>query len=187
MVSGPAAFSPTTASPRCVFDYSGYGSSTGRIDWTQCEQDAVSAFQFLAAPCSRPAPFQSSDSHWEAELSAAIVGQLDSRAAWFSVPPSPRFAMPPSRSAFPRWLSPSCAAHLECARESLRELHVCPSSLSTANRDRLFPVEMARDLASRCGPNAELLLVDARARLTIEPFRKPHLSYWGPIISFLFE
>lgn len=30
-----------------VFDYSGYGHSTGFVDWTQCEQDAVSAFELL--------------------------------------------------------------------------------------------------------------------------------------------
>jgi len=30
-----------------VFDYSGYGRSTGRIQWTQCEQDAIEAFGAL--------------------------------------------------------------------------------------------------------------------------------------------
>ena len=30
-----------------VFDYSGYGRSTGHIDFRQCEQDAISSFQFL--------------------------------------------------------------------------------------------------------------------------------------------
>src|SRR6476660_2802974 len=30
-----------------VFDYSGYGRSSGYIDWAQCEQDAISAFELL--------------------------------------------------------------------------------------------------------------------------------------------
>ena len=30
-----------------VFDYSGYGRSTGRIEAAQCEQDAIAAFEFL--------------------------------------------------------------------------------------------------------------------------------------------
>jgi hypothetical protein len=30
-----------------VFDYSGYGRSTGRIHWSQLEQDAIAAFQLL--------------------------------------------------------------------------------------------------------------------------------------------
>src|SRR5271157_3725836 len=30
-----------------VFDYSGYGRSTGSIDWNQCELDAIAAFEFL--------------------------------------------------------------------------------------------------------------------------------------------
>jgi hypothetical protein len=30
-----------------VFDYSGYGRSTGRIEAAQCERDAIAAFEFL--------------------------------------------------------------------------------------------------------------------------------------------
>src|SRR6202043_1231042 len=30
-----------------VFDYAGYGRSTGAVDWSQCELDAVCAFEFL--------------------------------------------------------------------------------------------------------------------------------------------
>jgi hypothetical protein len=42
---------------------------------------------------------------------------------------------------------------------------------------------MARDIVSWCGENAELLLV--RGIGHNEPFYKPDLSYWGPIISWL--
>ena len=30
-----------------VFDYSGYGRSTGTVDWGRCERDAIAAFAFL--------------------------------------------------------------------------------------------------------------------------------------------
>ena len=39
-----------------VFDYSGYGRSSGSIDWSQCELDAIDAFEYLksiapSTPC----------------------------------------------------------------------------------------------------------------------------------------
>jgi pimeloyl-ACP methyl ester carboxylesterase len=48
-------------------------------------------------------------------------------------------------------------------------------------KDRLFPVQMARDLVACCPGPAELLVVPNLAHN--QPFRKPHLSYWGLIIS----
>jgi hypothetical protein len=42
---------------------------------------------------------------------------------------------------------------------------------------------MARDLASCCSGPAELLILPNVAHN--QPFRKPDLSYWGPIISRL--
>ena len=30
-----------------VFDYAGYGKSTGVVDWRQCEEDAIAAYAFL--------------------------------------------------------------------------------------------------------------------------------------------
>jgi hypothetical protein len=42
---------------------------------------------------------------------------------------------------------------------------------------------MARDIVSSCGGNAELLLVHGIGHN--EPFYKPDLSYWGPIIAWI--
>ncbi len=48
-----------------LFDYSGFGKSTGHPDWSQFEQDTVAAFHCLQE-LEPDSPSQFSDSHWEA-------------------------------------------------------------------------------------------------------------------------
>jgi hypothetical protein len=42
---------------------------------------------------------------------------------------------------------------------------------------------MAEELLASCGAKAKLMVVPDMAHN--QPFRKPHLSYWGPIIEWL--
>jgi pimeloyl-ACP methyl ester carboxylesterase len=60
---------------------------------------------------------------------------------------------------------------------------VLPILVVHGEKDSLFPVRMARELVACCGPNATLIVVPDTAHN--QPFRKPHLSYWGPIVSHL--
>ena len=54
-----------------------------------------------------------------------------------------------------------------------------------STRDRLFPVAMAKELASWCGERAQLRIVkDLRHN---EPFYRPAADYWGPIADFLVQ
>ena len=50
-------------------------------------------------------------------------------------------------------------------------------------RDKLFPAAMASELAGYCSPRAEFILVPDTAHN--QPFRRPRLDYWGPIIEWL--
>jgi len=162
-----------------VFDYSGYGRSTGRPTWTQCEQDAISAFQLL----KRLAP-SASVTLLGFSLGTGIVPAIVSRVdaarlvlcAGFS-----SFRAAAHAAGIPAFLSPlvppiwDTAACLPNCKLPVLVVH------STA--DGLFPAQMARDIVSSCGGNAELLLVHGVGHN--EPFYKPDLSYWGPIISWL--
>ncbi len=58
-----------------------------------------------------------------------------------------------------------------------------PVLIVHGEKDRLFPIAMARELAGWCEPRAEVVLVPNTTHN--QPFRKPHLSYWGPIIEWL--
>jgi pimeloyl-ACP methyl ester carboxylesterase len=68
------------------------------------------------------------------------------------------------------------------AREPLANCKV-PVLIVHGEKDTLFPVAMAHDLASFCGAEKEVVLVPNTAHN--QPFRKPHLAYWGPIIDWI--
>lgn len=162
-----------------VFDYSGYGRSSGRPTWTQCEQDGISAFEVLKrlAPSS---PITLLGFSLGTGIVPAIVDRVNANrlvlCAGFS-----SFRAAAHAAGIPSFLSPlvppiwDAAASLPSCKLPVLVVH------STA--DGLFPVQMARDIVSSCGGNAELLLVHGIGHK--EPFYKPDLSYWGPIISWL--
>jgi uncharacterized protein len=162
-----------------LFDFSGYGRSTGRVDWSQFEADAVSSFDCMKqlAPAL---PWSVLGFSLGSGIAAAIVSHVAASrlvlcAAFTSFRDAARFfGIPAGLSSFvpPIW----------CAEESLRGC-VLPVLIVHGEKDRLFPVRMARDLASGCGAKAKLLVIPGVAHN--QPFRKPHLSYWGPVVSFL--
>ncbi len=59
-----------------VFDYSGFGKSTGHVDWRQCEIDAISAFRALQqlAPAQ---PITLLGFSLGSGIAAAVVNQVD--------------------------------------------------------------------------------------------------------------
>lgn len=164
-----------------VFDYSGYGRSTGFVDWRQCERDAVSAFQLLerlvpAVPISLLG-FSLGTGVAPAILNLVAADRLvlcagytsfrsAARAAW--IPPFLSFLVPPIWSA------------QEALRESAR-----PILIVQGDHDRLFRMQMAHDLNACCGNRADLLVLPARSHN--EPVYYPHPRYWSPITQWLLQ
>jgi uncharacterized protein len=162
-----------------VFDYSGYGRSSGRPDWDQFERDAVASFSALQGlvsglPCSVIGFSLGSG------VATAMIDRVDARklilceaftsfrnaatAAWI---PKPLTHLVP-----PIWHAQQQLA--ECSQ---------PVLIVHGEKDRLFPVKMARDLAAWCSPCAEVVLVPGTTHN--QPFRQPHINYWGPIVAWL--
>lgn len=162
-----------------IFDFSGYGKSTGRVDWSQFEDDAVSAFQCMQrlAPALPQSVLGFS---LGSGIAAAIIGRVGANrlvfcAAFTSFRDAARSAGIPARFN-------SLVPPIWCAEQSLRGCNL-PVLIVHGEKDRLFPVAMARDLAALCGANARLVVVPDTAHN--QPFRKPHLDFWGPVISHL--
>jgi alpha-beta hydrolase superfamily lysophospholipase len=162
-----------------VFDYSGYGKSNGAIEWSQLERDAVAAF----AVCEKLAP----------QLPVSVLGfSLGSGIAAGTV-----HEMAAHRlilcEAFTTFREAAHAAGLPMRLGRLvppiwqtRELlPTCalPVLILHGEKDRLFPVKMAEELHSLCGADARLVIVPKTAHN--QPFRKPHVSYWGPVVAWL--
>jgi pimeloyl-ACP methyl ester carboxylesterase len=164
-----------------VFDYSGYGRSTGLIDWLQCEQDAVAAFQLL----QRLAPavpitilgFSLGTGVAPAILDRVAPDRLVLCAGYSSFRDAARAAWIPPFLTF-------LVAPIWSAEESLRNCEI-PILVVQGDRDRLFGMQMAQDLVACSGGRAELLVLPARSHN--EPFYYPHAHYWSPIIHWILQ
>lgn len=162
-----------------VFDYSGYGKSTGAINWNRCERNANSAYEFLAAL----APGIS------ISLLGFSMGSGVAAAIAARVKPDQLFlcsAFTSFRDAacaigFPRFVA-SALPPIWSAKESLRQTR-CPILVVHSERDRIFPVRMASALAADCGTQAELVVVADHAHN--EAFYQPQWSYWNHILARL--
>jgi uncharacterized protein len=160
-----------------VFDYSGYGRSTGRIEAAQCEQDAIAAYQHLrglAAADSAAVLGFSLGSGIAAAVTSRIhparlvlcAGFTSFRAAAHSI------GVPATLGPFipPLW-------HVE---EALRGCSL-PILVVHGERDRLFPVRMGSELAACCG--AEERIVPEISHT--EPYIRPRKEYWYPIVDWI--
>jgi alpha-beta hydrolase superfamily lysophospholipase len=162
-----------------VFDYSGYGKSTGRPDWDQFEMDAIAAFGALQERTP--------------ELPVSVLGfSLGSGVATAAIQrvPAHRLILCEAFTSFrhaaasvgiPRLLTrlvpPIWHAQPHLARCKL------PVLVVHGEKDRILPIAMAHELAGWCEPRAEVVLVANTTHN--QPFRKPQLSYWGPIVEWL--
>jgi pimeloyl-ACP methyl ester carboxylesterase len=164
-----------------VFDYSGYGRSTGFIDWAQCEQDAISAFELLRH-LTPAIPISLLGFSLGSGVATAILHRVEAdRLVLCGGYSSFRKA---ARAAWiPGFLS-AIVPPIWSAADALRD-SCLPILIVQGDRDRLFPIEMARDLLSCCGGRADLLVLPARSHNA--PFYKPEMAYWGPIIAWLLQ
>jgi len=160
-----------------VFDYSGYGRSTGRIEAAQCEADSVAAFEYLEqlAPEANITVLGFS---MGSGIAAAVMARVRASrlvlCAGFT-----SFRAAAHSLGLPRGLGPFVPPlwHIE---ESLRNCRL-PVLVVHGEKDRLFPVKMATELAKCC--QAEAIIVPGLGHA--EPYYRPQVRYWGPIVDWI--
>ncbi len=162
-----------------VFDYSGYGRSTGRPDWSQFEDDAVSAFDLLKELAPR-IPIAILGFSLGTGIAPAILKRVKPDrlvlCAGFSSFRKAAFA-----ARVPGFLS-TFVPPIWSAADALRDCSL-PILIVQGDRDRLFRLPMAQELVACCNGRAELFVLPARSHN--EPFYNPRTHYWGPIISWI--
>jgi alpha-beta hydrolase superfamily lysophospholipase len=161
-----------------VFDYSGYGRSRGPVDWRRCEEDAVAAFEQLKATAiasvsllgfsmgSGIATAILERTQPEKLVLCAAFTSFREAACSMGVPRKCTLALPAiwaGEHALRAWRRPVLIVHGE--------------------RDRTFPVGMARRLAEWCEPAAELVIVPGHRHN--EPFYRPQMTFWRPVAEWL--
>jgi pimeloyl-ACP methyl ester carboxylesterase len=160
-----------------VFDYAGYGRSRGFFSAKQAEEDAVAAFHFLES-MTAPLPVSILGLSLGSGIAVATVGKarphrlvlcaaftsLHEASGRVGVPRAFRFAVPAI------W-------------EAAAALRACPVPVLIVHgeKDRLFPVRMAQELAGFCGANCELVIVPGASHN--DPFYHPQKSYWGETVA----
>jgi uncharacterized protein len=158
-----------------VFDYSGYGRSTGWVGGPQCERDAIVAFERLQS-LMPGYPITLLGYSLGSGIAAAIIRRvLADRLILCAAFTSFRAAA--QSLGFPKFLT-GTVPHLWRADESLRG-YPTPVLIVHGERDELFPVAMAEELASYC--ESELVVVPGMTHN--EPFYAPDIAYWGLILS----
>lgn len=160
-----------------VFDYSGYGRSTGWAGGPQCERDAITAFEHLQGLMPGH-PVTLLGYSLGSGIAAAIVRRVNADrlilcAAFTS------FRAAAQSIGFPKFLAMTLP-DLWQANETLRGYR-SPVLIVHGERDELFPVKMAEELASYC--QSELIVVPNMTHN--QPFYAPDIAYWGLILSRL--
>jgi alpha-beta hydrolase superfamily lysophospholipase len=162
-----------------VFDYSGYGRSTGFFGAPESEQDAIAAFRFFEEQADG-LPISLLGFSLGSGIATAILPRVPARslvlgAAFTSLRDAARSTGVPGFLNF-------CVPPIWRAEDVLRSCTV-PALIVHGERDRLFPVTMAAELGACCGSHAKVIIVPRLAHN--EPFGKPTLGYWGLIIDHL--
>jgi pimeloyl-ACP methyl ester carboxylesterase len=162
-----------------VFDYSGYGRSTGIFTSTRSEQDAIAAFRWLRAN-SGGLDVSLLGYSLGSAIAASIVSEVPAKhlvlcSAFTSLREAARSGGVPSRVTFllpPIWhtlgILPRCSV---------------PVLILHGQLDRLFPTHMASDLKAVCRSHSRLIIVPGHSH--DEAYRRPQLSFWGNVVSHL--
>jgi uncharacterized protein len=162
-----------------VFDYSGYGRSTGYINPSQCERDGISAFLYLQgffpSRLISVLGFSLGSGIAAALLGRVSVHRLVLCASFTS------FKAATLSSGFPRILG-FLVPGIWCT-EKLLSSSSAPVLVVHGEEDRLFPVRMAQELKACSGPKCELVVVPKLSH--DDPYRNPEQRYWDLIASHL--
>ena len=163
-----------------IFDYSGYGRSPGIANWTQWEDDTVAAFESLQR-LVYPMPVSILGFSMGTGIAAAVIHRISSHRLILCASCT-SFRAGARSIGLPAFLLP-LVPPVWTTDETLASCPV-PVLLVHGDKDSLFPVQMSRDLAA-LAPESRLITISNLGHS--EPFHKPHISYWGHIVSYLAE
>ena len=162
-----------------VFDYAGYGKSSGRIRWKQCEEDTIEAFGALKALLP-DFPVSLLGFSLGSGIAAAVLDRITPEKL-ILCSSFTSFQAAAGSAGLPRWLS-SLAPPIWDTESSLRRCSL-PVLVLHCEKDRLFPTQMASKLAASCKTQAKLVIVADQKHN--DPFYRPHRRYWDHVVSML--
>jgi uncharacterized protein len=161
-----------------VFNYSGYGTSTGHLCTAHCEEDAIAAYKELAGRGHRSIVVLGFS--LGSGVSAAVASRLDVDGLvlceGFSTLREGALAM-----GFPRWVTRMIPDAWDTAGR-VCTLEV-PVLVVHSDVDGLFPLSMATSVAEACGGRGELVVIKGVSHNA--PIFAPTEEYWKPIAAWV--
>ena len=161
-----------------VFNYSGYGASSGTLSTAHCEEDATAAYRELAGRGHQSIVLLGFS--LGTGVGCAVASRIDVNGLvlceGFSTLREAGAAM-----GFPRWVTrvvPDAwdTVHRVCNLEML--VLVVHSDV-----DGLFPLSMAKRVTEACGPRGKLIVIHGVSHNT--PIFAPTEDYWKPIVEWI--
>ncbi len=161
-----------------VFNYSGYGKSSGFISVGNCEEDAIAAYRELVDRGHRS--IVGLGFSLGTGVACAVASRIDvgglALCEGFSTLREGAIAM-----GFPLWLT----LLVPDVWDTIRRVGklVMPVLVVHSDVDGLFPMSMAKEVADACGSRGELIEVSGLTHNA--PIFAPTEAYWGPIAEWV--
>ena len=161
-----------------VFNYSGYGTSTGHLSRAHCEEDAAAACRELAGRGHRSIVLLGFS--LGSGVAAAVASRVDIDGLvlceGFSSLREAAIA-----TGFPRWVTRVVPDAWDTVhRMSTLEM---PVLVVHSDVDGLFPLSMATRVAETCGPRGTLIVINGLTHNA--PIFAPTEDYWQPIAEWV--
>ncbi|WP_433964025.1 alpha/beta hydrolase [Tunturiibacter gelidiferens] len=160
-----------------VFNYSGYGASSGRVSVAHCEEDAIAAYRELKDRGHRCIFLLGFSLGSGVVLAVAPRLKIDGviLCQGYSTLREAALAM-----GFRRWMTYA----MPDVWHNLRQLNeiTMPVLVVHSDRDQLFPVAMAKRVHKACGESGELIIVSGFAH--DGPVYFPTEAYWRPVVEW---
>ena len=161
-----------------VFNYSGYGASSGKVTAANCEEDAIAAHKALVDRGHRSIVLLGFSLGSGIGCAAASRIDVDGLilCEGFST-----FREGAKAIGFPRWLTHIVPDVWDTVGR-VCDLNV-PVLVVHSDADDLFPVSMAKRVADACGQRGELIVIKNLSHN--EPIFAPAATYWQPIAEWV--
>jgi alpha-beta hydrolase superfamily lysophospholipase len=165
-----------------VFNYSGYGRSSGTLRAEHCDEDLGAAYAELrrrVGPETRV--FVLGFSMGTGIAATGVRNLTPPPAGLILCEAYTSFREAICELGFPRWVALGFHDIWNTVANAPRA--GVPVLVVHSDADKLFPVAMAQRIAQECGERGKLLVVNGLRHA--EPYQTPTETYWGPIVTWL--
>jgi uncharacterized protein len=161
-----------------VFNYSGYGASSGSISTANCEEDATSAYAELVRRGNHPVFLLGFSLGSGVACAIASNTQVNGiiLCEGYSTLREAALAF-----GFPGWMT-RMVPNVWDTVHSIKDLQL-PVLVVHSDRDELFPLPMAHGVVEACGLRGQLVLI--RGVVHNGPILAPEKDYWRPVVEWM--